>query len=98
MTDDELKQIRERLGESTIMRGRWEFENDKLMLKRDGYGDVYLGRIDEECNQGFIAHARQDVEKLLAYVDSLQAGRVLDEIMKPSGVLIVTKKGTDEKV
>ncbi len=70
MTDDELKQIRERLGKATP--GPWE-RNCNSVFTKDNFL-IWIGGESSRFEIGdaeFIAHARQDVGKLLDKVKLL---------------------------
>ena len=78
MTNEELQAIRERLGKATA--GPWK-NHDQEINALHGLGIAYVFVSKEACprdpeeaigNAQFIAHAREDVEKLLYRCEMLQ--------------------------
>ena len=84
LTDEELAEIRERAEKAT--RGPWKWNNRGELFSEDGrviYYDkseynfpIAVSYYDEE----FIAHAREDIPKLLAEIERYR--EVLEEIAR----------------
>lgn len=76
LTETELAEIQSRCQSATpgpwtaFVEGRDHLGGDSIV--RTQGGDIYLGRVDSR-DADFIAHAREDVTKLLCEIDRLKS-------------------------
>lgn len=70
MTNEELRQIRERTEKATA--GSWQlaYTTDDTFVLDDS--DIIVGSFERQEDAEFIAHAREDIPKFLAEIDRLR--------------------------
>jgi hypothetical protein len=71
LNDAELEAIEKRLEASS--KGPWHAEDDQVLTGKDVLCDVCCGEIEQAVADAvFLAHTREDVERLLVEVRSLK--------------------------